>query len=341
LGDDLETSTTIVEEGDFAPAGSNHSQEWLLRRKSLNGGAGVEGSVTDYVEEGLGADGVAGTGDELDADGDYDGDGGAEWADIIDDAVDWADSDTAEADYGTNNWIPWRENDITNPNSVLYGAVQRVQEMAVNDPNANQLLATYSASSANLQQAVAAAKADPSLDNFLALRLAQDQNTTDKANVIMLDAQTTGDYEEQRWAEGKLRHADADKQTVATIMQLPPDQRQAAMDKLAQDNPRSPFVREYNAYKNGDFSQYQNTQTTLTAQAAPQQTSSNTSDYGDSSYWDYMSTYSFSNYWTQNPLSGSSGTFNVASAGTTTTTSSPTVGPTPATRPTNTAPTLA
>jgi hypothetical protein len=289
----------------------------------------------------LGPDGVAGTGDELDADGDYDGDGGAEWADIIDDAVDWVDSDNEQAEYGTNNWYDWKDIDITKSSSTLNGAVTRVEQMASTDPNAQQLLTNYNTSAANLQQALTTAKSDNSVSSFLSLRLAMDQNMIDKSAIVGLDAQTTGDYEEQRWADCHTRHAQKDMEAIKAIQSLPPDQQQAALDKIIQQNPNSPLAREYAGFKAGNWSTYQNSQTSLSAQAAPQQTSSTTSDYGDSSYWDYMSTYSFSNYWTQNPLSGSSGTFNVASAGTTTTTSSPTVGPTPATRPTNTAPTLA
>jgi hypothetical protein len=333
-----EDPKTTVEEGDFQ-AGGAHSQEWQLRHKSLLSGNGVEESATDLREEGdTNGDGVIDENDE-DADGDYDGDG-AEWADVIDDAVGWADSDNEESSYGTNNWYDWRDTDITKSTSSLNGAITRVEQMASTDQNAQQLLTNYNTSAANLKQTLTTAQSDKSVSSFLALRLAQDQNMIDKSAIVGLDGQTTGDTDEQRWADSHSAHAQKDMEAIKAIQSLPPDQQQAALDKIIQQNPHSPLAREYNGFKNGNLSTYENSQTTLSAQAPQQQASNNTYDSGNSSYWDYMSNYSFNDYWSQNPLSGSGGTFSMAAAGTTTP-SSPTAAPTgptnnATTRPTNT-----
>lgn len=309
-----------------------------MRHKSDNYGAGVEDSSTDLKEEGdTNGDGYVDASDEEQSEyGFFENDDDFNWA--VDDAMEWEESDTAEQEYGNNNWIDWKDRNITDQNSALYGAVQRVQDMAVNDPNAKQLLTNYSNSSATLDQAVKTAQADKSLDNFLALRIAQDQNMLDKAAIVKLDGDTVGDSEEQRWAEKQSEHAQADMQALQNIQQLPPEQRQAAFDKLLEGDPNgrhgrwgSPVAREWQAYQSGDFSAYQNTEKTLDAQAAPQQSYnddwSGWGGWGSSACSIYdtpgSSSSSFS-YWEQNPLSS---TFYGASSGTSSTAPTPTNAP--------------
>ncbi|HTK84201.1 MAG TPA: hypothetical protein VL625_03865 [Patescibacteria group bacterium] len=148
------------------------------------------------------------------------------------------------------------DQDITDPTSKYNHALKYVQERAKTDPEAQALLDNYNKTTDAVKSAIENARQSQSPDSFLDLEIAELDRSLAKSEIAKYEAAANGHSDEldraHRWHDG----AQATRDQLAKIRELPPDQQQAALEKLAQDNQKSRVAHEWARFKTGDLSKW-------------------------------------------------------------------------------------
>ncbi len=262
--DDLETNMN-VEEGDFAPAGAAHSQEWLLRRKSLNAGAGVEDSRTDLVEEGdANGDGII--------EPDEDDDDGTGLSFLSDDEISTLNdsfSDLSDVGYGRGgrgmHLAAQGEYNLQDPNAKYHHSLDWLNSQPADDPTAKALRDNLNATADAEKKAIAAAEAPggKTAENFIDLKQAEIARNLAANDIVIAEAKAKGDNAQLAKAEDERKAFLASKDDMDKIdKQLDgktPAQQQQVLDAYAAKHPENnnDFMGDWKKFENGRLYQWE------------------------------------------------------------------------------------
>lgn len=143
--------------------------------------------------------------------------------------------------------------EMVSQRSSLTQAVDNVQQKTATDPQAKALITEYNKTGEGVRTAIENGRQNQSVTNFMALQAAEMDRSTARAKLVAYDARQRGDTEGVQQADRWRASAGALKEKMTMMAQLPPDQREAAMAKYAQENPHSHITRDWDKFKAGDF----------------------------------------------------------------------------------------
>ncbi|HTK85347.1 MAG TPA: hypothetical protein VL625_09710 [Patescibacteria group bacterium] len=136
-------------------------------------------------------------------------------------------------------------------------ALQNVRDRAKTDPNARQLIDDYNKANAGVKAAVGNAEQKQNATNFLALQSAEMDRSVARTKIIAFDAKANGNDEMAMKADHWRVTAMAAKEKIENMQRLPPEKRDAAMEKFAQEKPDSALSRDWERFKAGDLKKWE------------------------------------------------------------------------------------